>query len=48
MKRKWLALSAVIVFVFAACFSFWMEKPALMQKLSGTVIEEANNKLMVR
>lgn len=45
MKRKWLALSAVIVFVFAACFSFWMEKPALMQKLSGTVIEEANNKL---
>lgn len=45
MKRKWLALSAVLFFVMAACVSFWMEKAALMQKLSGTVIEEANDTL---
>ena len=45
MRKKWLVLSAVFVFLLAAFFSLWMERPALMQKLSETVTSTVNDKI---
>lgn len=45
MRKKWLVSGAVFVFLFAALFSLWMEKPALMQKLSETVTSTVNDKI---
>ena len=45
MKKKWIVFGAIVVFLFAAAFSLWLEKPVLMQKLSETVTVTADEKL---
>jgi translocation and assembly module TamB len=42
MKKTWLALAAVVLFFLAACFSFWLERPALMNYLTTTVTTTLN------
>lgn len=45
VKKKWIVFGAIVVFLFAAAFSLWLEKPVLMQKLSETVTVTADEKL---
>ncbi len=45
MKKKWMGCCAAAVFLFSACGAFWMEKPALTQKLGEVVKTTADSKL---
>lgn len=45
MKKKWIALSCVIVFFGSASIGLWLAKPAITASLEKTVETTINNKL---
>jgi translocation and assembly module TamB len=45
VKKKWMALCVIVLFLLSAFAAFWIEKPAILQSLTDTVKTTMSSKL---